>query len=117
MFVINVNGKGAEQAVISMSSTQLKKARRWNSMMMGLKVPHPNGTMVTPASFSHKYKLKTVAEKNDKGSWYGWDIEMIEPVKETNLYQLAKVFAGGIRSNEVKVAPPSKDDNKPKNDF
>ena len=116
-FVINVNGKGGEQAVISMSSTQLKKARRWNSMMMGLKVPHPNGTLVTPASFSHMYKLKTVAEKNDKGSWHGWDIEILEPVKETNLYQLAKVFAGGIRSNEVKVAPPSKDNNQPKTDF
>ena len=55
--------------LISMSSTQLKKARRWNSMMMGLKVPHPNGTMVTPASFSHSYKVSSVQEKNDKGSW------------------------------------------------
>ena len=26
---------GYEQAVISMKSTQLKKSRRWNSMMMG----------------------------------------------------------------------------------
>ena len=117
-FVINLNGKGAEQSVISMSSTQLKKSRRWNSMMMGLKVPHPNGTMVTPASFSHKYKLTTVAEKNDKGSWYGWDIEILDPVTETNLYQMAKVFAGGIRSNEVKVAPPSKEEpTKKKTDF
>ena len=116
-FVLALDGNHSETAVISMSSTQLKKARRWNSMMMGLKVPHPNGTMVTPASFSHKYKIKTVAEKNDKGSWYGWDITMLEPVKETNLYQMAKTFAGSVRSNEVKVAPPSKDDTKPKNDF
>ena len=116
-FVLALDGNHTETAVISMSSTQLKKARRWNSMMMGLKVPHPNGTMVTPASFSHKYKVKTSAEKNDKGSWYGWDITMLEPVKETNLYQMAKTFAGSVRSNEVKVAPPSKEDTKPKNDF
>ena len=42
---------------------------------------------------------------------------MLEPVKETNLYQMAKTFAGSVRSNEVKVAPPSKDNTKPKNDF
>ena len=116
-FVLALDGNHTETAVISMSSTQLKKARRWNSMMMGLKVPHPNGTMVTPASFSHKYKVKTSAEKNDKGSWYGWDITMLEPVKETNLYQMAKTFAGSVRSNEVKVAPPSKEETKPKTDF
>tara|TARA_Y100001951_G_scaffold20913_1_gene15920 strand:- start:645 stop:1391 length:747 start_codon:yes stop_codon:yes gene_type:complete len=116
-FVINVNGKSADQGVISMSSTQLKKSRRWNSMMIGLKVPHPNGTMVTPASFSHKYKLKTMAEKNDQGTWHGWDIEVLEPVKETNLYQMAKVFAGAIKSGDVKVTPPSKENGQPKTDF
>ena len=40
-FILLIDGNNAETAVISMSSTQLKKARRWNSMMMGLKVPHP----------------------------------------------------------------------------
>ena len=116
-FVLALDGNKSETAVISMSSTQLKKARRWNSIMVGLKVPHPNGTMVTPASFSHKYKVKTLAEKNDKGSWYGWDITMLEPVKETNLYQMAKTYAGSVRSNEVKFAPPSKYNTKQKNDF
>ena len=101
-----------------MSSTQLKKARRWNSMMMGLKVPHRNGTMVTPASFSHSYKITSAQEKNDKGSWYGWDIQIVGPVKDTNRYQMAKTFAGGVKSNEVKVAPPKQDGNQsPKRDF
>lgn len=109
-FVIIVDNKNVEQAVISMSSTQLKKARRWNSMMMGLKVPSSNGQMVTPASFSHMYKLTSLAEKNDKGSWHGWDINIIGPVTDSNLYQMAKVFANSVKSNEVKVSPPSKED-------
>ena len=118
-FVVNVDGKTAEQSVISMSSTQLKKARRWNSMMMGLKVTDPDGKLVTPASFSHKYQLTSVAEKNDKGSWFGWDIQNIGPVQESNLYQIPKIFANSIRSNEVKVAPPSKssEEDSPKSDF
>jgi len=114
-FIIMVDGKNVEQAVISMSSTQLKKARRWNSMMMGLKVPSSDGKMVTPASFSHMYKLKTIAEKNDKGSWHGWDINIVGPVTESNLYQMAKVFSNSVRSNEVKVSPPAKEDNEVNN--
>ena len=117
-FILLIDGNNAETAVISMSSTQLKKARRWNSMMMGLKVPHPNGTMVTPASFSHMYKISSVQEKNDKGSWHGWNIEIMGPVKDTNQYQMAKTFAGGVKNNDVKVAPPKQDDApKPKQDF
>ena len=117
-FVLALDGNHTETAVISMSSTQLKKARRWNSMMMGLKVPHPNGTMVTPASFSHMYKISSVQEKNDKGSWHGWNIEIMGPVKDTNQYQMAKTFAGGVKNNDVKVAPPKQDDApKPKQDF
>ena len=117
-FILLIDGNNAETAVISMSSTQLKKARRWNSMMMGFKVPHPNGTMVTPASFSHMYKISSVQEKNDKGSWHGWNIEIMGPVKDTNQYQMAKTFAGGVKNNDVKVAPPKQDDApKPKQDF
>ena len=48
-----------EPGLITMSSTQLKKNRRWNSLMNNLKVQGPNG-MVTPARFSHMYKLGSI---------------------------------------------------------
>tara|TARA_Y100000401_G_scaffold98471_1_gene86279 strand:+ start:8351 stop:9097 length:747 start_codon:yes stop_codon:yes gene_type:complete len=116
-FIIFADGKALEQAVIAFSSTQLKKARRWNSIMMGLKVPGANGEMVTPASFSHAYTLKSKQEKNDKGSWHGWDINIKGPVDNMTVYQLAKTFSNSVSSNEVKVSPPQKEEPKVSNDF
>ena len=45
-----------------MKSTQLKKSRRWNSMMLNLKIQGSKGPF-TPPSYSHIYKLKVVKEK------------------------------------------------------
>ena len=110
-------GERLETSVISMTSTQLKKSRRWNSLQFGLKVPSGNGEMVTPASFSHIYKLSSIAEKNDKGSWHGWNIEIDGPIKDTHVYQVAKTFAGTVRSGEVQVTPPAREEAKENKDF
>ena len=110
-------GDKLETAVISMTSTQLKKSRRWNSLQFGLKVKNANGEMVTPASFSHQYKLTSVAEKNDKGSWHGWNIEVLGPIQDTHTYQVAKTFAGTVRSGEVQVTPPAREEVKENKDF
>ena len=95
-----------QRAVIGMSSTQLKKSRRWNSLMTGLKVPRPDGTKFTPAMFSHMYKLTTVPESNELGSWSGWHIELFGMVPTTELYQAAKKFASDLRQGLVREATP-----------
>ena len=65
--------KKSTTALISMKSTQLKVSRKWNSMMMGIKMQGKNG-LFTPPTYSHIYKLKTVQMSNDKGTWFGWDV-------------------------------------------
>ena len=45
-----------QAALISMKSTQLKVSRKWNSMMMGIKMQGKNG-LFTPPTYSHIYKL------------------------------------------------------------
>ena len=72
-----------QQALISMKSTQLKISRKWNSMMMGLKMRGKNG-LFTPPTYSHIYKLKSVQMSNDKGIWFGWDVEQSGPVEDKN---------------------------------
>ena len=57
-------GKSPTTALISMRATQLKISRKWNSMMMGIKLQGKNG-MFTPPTYSHIYKLKTVQMSND----------------------------------------------------
>ena len=69
------------QAVITMKSTQLKVSRTWNSMMNSIKLEGKNG-LFTPASYSHMYRLKSVQQKNDKGTWFGFSVEKEGPVQD-----------------------------------
>jgi hypothetical protein len=89
-------------ALIVMKSTQLKKSRKWNSMMQSVKMQGKNG-LFTPPMYSQVYRLTTVAESNDKGKWYGWEIERVGPVESQNLYQTCKSFAQSVGAGEVKV--------------
>jgi len=89
-------------ALIVMKSTQLKKSRKWNSMMQSVKMQGKNG-LFTPPMFSQVYRLTTAAESNDKGKWFGWEIERVGPVDSADIYQACKAFAASISSGEVKV--------------
>ena len=96
------------QALISMKSTQLKISRKWNSMMMGLKMRGKNG-LFTPPTYSHIYKLKSVQMSNDKGTWFGWDVEQSGPVEDKNIYDMAKSFATSVGKGEVRAKHGSED--------
>ena len=100
-FVI-VSGDSPSTALISMKSTQLKISRKWNSMMSGIKMKGANG-MFTPASFSHIYKLKTVQMQNDKGTWFGWEVNKVGPVTDKGLYDQARSFSESISKGSVKA--------------
>ena len=100
-FVI-VSGDSPSTALISMKSTQLKISRKWNSMMSGIKMKGANG-MFTPASFSHIYKLKTTQMQNDKGTWFGWEVNKVGPVTDKGLYDQAKAFSENISKGSVKA--------------
>jgi hypothetical protein len=91
-----------------MKSTQLKVSRKWNSMMMGIKMQGKNG-LFTPPTYSHIYNLKTVQMSNDKGTWFGWDISKVGPVSEKGMYDIAKNFAEKIGKGEVEAKPESQE--------
>ena len=95
-------GKTPSTALISMKATQLKISRKWNSLMMGLKLQGKNG-LFTPPTYSHIYNLKTVQMSNDKGTWFGWDVSKVGPVTEKGVYQIAKNFAEQNNKGLVKV--------------
>ena len=97
-------GKTPTTALISMKSTQLKISRKWNSMMMGLKLQGKNG-LFTPPTYSHIYKLKTVQLSNDKGTWFGWDVSTVGPVQDNGVYEIAKSFAASVAKGTVEAKP------------
>ena len=100
-FVLVV-GDNPETALISMKSTQLKVSRKWNSMMMGIKMQGKNG-LFTPPTYSHIYKLSTVQMSNDKGTWFGWDVSKAGPVEDKTIYDMAKSFAVSVGKGEVEA--------------
>ena len=89
-----------QTAVITMKSTQLKVSRNWNSMMNSIKLQGKEG-LFTPAAYSHVYNLSTVQQSNDKGTWFGWNVQKIGPVQDKNLYEAAKQFAGSVATMPV----------------
>ena len=99
---VMITGDTPSTALISMTRTQLKISRKWNSMMNGLKIKGTNG-LFTPASFSHIYKLKTTQLSNDKGTWFGWEVSKVGPVTDNSLYQQAKTFSENISKGSVRA--------------
>ena len=89
-------------ALITMKATQLKTSRKWNTMMMGIKLQGKDG-LFTPPTYSHVYKLTTVQQSNDKGTWFGWDVSKIGPVKERAIYDNAKSFSSNISKGNIKA--------------
>ena len=105
--VIGADGTSS-QVLVAMKSTQRKKSKRWNSLMLGLKMKGANG-LFTPPSYSHLYTLKTIAESNNLGNWFGWDISRVGPVEDLDVYNAAKAFADSVAKGEVKVKHEDED--------
>jgi hypothetical protein len=64
-------GQEPQDALIAMSSTQLKKSRLWLNMMKNFRAGNGN----TLPMFHRAYYLTTIGESNAKGTWRGWKIE------------------------------------------
>jgi hypothetical protein len=102
-YVVILEADGSlSTALIAMKSTQLKKSRKWNSIIASRNLVGKNGPF-TPPRYSHVYLLKTVSEENSKGSWHGWDISLVGQVEDMGLYGTAKGFAEAISTGGVEV--------------
>ena len=111
-----VLGNNPQTALISMKSTQLKVSRKWNSMMMGIKMQGKNG-LFTPPTYSHIYNLSTVQMSNDKGTWFGWDVTKVGPVTEKHEYDMAKAFAESVGKGEIQAKHGSEESTKTSSNY
>ena len=89
-YVLVLEGDSFQQAMIPMAGTQL----------------------FTPPSYSHKYKLTTVPESNDRGQWFGWNIETVGAITESemHLYEAAKFFANTVTADAPVVKETNTDE-------
>ena len=99
-FVLIVSEDGtAEPALISMSSSQGKVSRKWNSMMLSLTMQGKNGPY-TPASYSHMYRLKSILNTGKGLEWYGYSVQKIGPVEDVAIYERAKQFYKSLNNSQ-----------------
>jgi len=112
-FVMLVEGDQYSRCLITMSSTQLKKSRRWLSQMNAMTAMGKNGPYTLPM-MSQFYTLTTVPEQNDLGKWYGWAIARERQLDlsndfEKSLFENAVAFAKSVEAGEVEAKEVSPD--------
>jgi len=124
-FVLRMDASGIPQrCLLTMTSTQLKKARKWLTQMQSRTAMGKNGLFTMPM-MSQTYRLRTVEERNDKGSWFGWEISHerslnLAVVNDKSTFGMAMEFSKSVKAGEVKVkeeqveqATPVHDDSVP----
>jgi len=103
-YVVICEEQMATEALITMKSTQRKKSKKWNSMMNLMQIPKKSGKgFFRPAPFTQLYRLKTVLEKNNLGSWYGWEITSEGTCDNQGLVERAAKFRESVMGGTVKV--------------
>lgn len=111
--------KTVKRAVVAMSSTQLKKSRRWMTMISEKQLRHPTtGRYFTAPMFAYTYTLTTQAEHNDSGDWHGWRIAEgrglnLVDSDDRALFELAQAFAKSVDKNDVQTSSNRGDDLPP----
>ena len=98
---------GPQRALITMTSTQLKKSRKWLSQAQSITATGEKGLYTLPL-MSQVYKLNTVQEQNDKGTWFGWEITRSkglnpEDPEDSGLFDMGLAFAKSVKAGEVQV--------------
>lgn len=121
-YVLVVKQDGSfEPALITMSSTQIKKSRNIMTRLQSTKlrsVPGYNGNK--PSETAPMYltvlKLTTVVEKNDQGSWYGWMPKFdesrmldIRVQQDRELFEEAKSFREQLMAGQAREQQPDQE--------
>jgi len=95
--VILLAGDNPTPALISLTSTQIKKSKRWMTAMQE-KQRDDNAP-----TFAHVYKLTTIPERNDQGNWMGWKIEPAGDVTDQEQVDVALAFFKALQVGSVRM--------------
>ena len=103
-FVLIIDAEGnTSQAILNLSSTQVKKSKALMTMLSQNKVTLGDGRKVTPPTFANIVTVHTIPESNDKGSWSGIQFTLAGLIEDKQLFDEAKSFYAAVTSGAVKV--------------
>lgn len=97
-----VNG-GWTEALLSLTSTQIKKSKALMSALASVKLKNSAGQMYTPPTFANMVRVTTVGESNDKGTWFGVKFDLAGQVDRAEIYAAAKAFHANVVKGSVQA--------------
>ena len=101
-----------QPVVIDMKSSALRVSRVWKTQIALQKMKHPKtGATVKPPLFATQWKISTIEETNDQGSWFNYQVETAGIVKSRDLLLEAKSFRDSVAAGTVKAAPEPEEDS------
>jgi len=113
-FLVDRESGDFKPVIISMTSTQLKKSRAWNSISDAYRVKRTDGKgTFNPKRYFLFFHLTTVPESNQEGDWMGWRVtkrgKTMNLPNGSSIYAAAKKFRADIEAGAVEIKPPSDD--------
>ena len=104
-------------AVISFTSTKIKAYKKTMSAMRQLMLPAPGGKRINPPIFANQLRIKSRADKNEKGDFYVLDIGFRNGSPKDSVLRPgplmleAKDFAAVVKEGSAKVDHASAQDD------
>ena len=103
VLVLSRDGSTAQEALITFKSTGLKTSKKWLSLQQSAVIEGEKGKVFTAPAFAFTYKLGTIQESNDKGTWVAWTVNRENRLESANVYNQAKSLHGKIELGEVSI--------------
>ncbi len=105
VLILDDNSNNVEsRGILTMKSSQLKKSRQWNYMMMTATMENA-GKRINPPSYAYVYQLGTQIETSNQNKYFGWTINKEGVVPSTDIFHTGESFALAFREGDVIAAP------------
>lgn len=102
VLLINEEDGSWQQALLSLTSTQIKKSKTLMAALASVKMKGAAG-LFTPPTYANLVRANTIAESNDKGNWFGIRMEIVSAVDREDVYRAAKAFRDSVVKGQVEV--------------
>tara|TARA_R110000824_G_scaffold28933_2_gene96926 strand:+ start:269 stop:1066 length:798 start_codon:yes stop_codon:yes gene_type:complete len=110
VMLVDIKTGATQTAICDMKKTQLKVSKKWNTMMKMVQYSGPNG-LFNPPMWGTVWKLTSTQESNDRGSWYNFAVEKVDPTLiPQEAFLSAKTFYQSFRSGQVKTQAGTADE-------
>jgi len=118
-FILEDDGSW-QQALMSLASSQIKHSRNLMAQLGSQKIRGQNGLMFQPPTWANKVYITSIPEKNDKGTWMGFNFHIPEgpagKVDRRDVYDAGKEFSQSVKQGSVTTNYQNLEENQPRED-